>query len=222
LGLDADPVAVDALLGQDRLLAPLVARTPGIRVAGAVDGFEIAVRAVVGQQVSVAGARTVAAALVRAAGAPLERPVPPLTHAFPTAESVARAARERPDAFAMPASRRRTLAALADAVAAGDLDLDAAADPRELETRLRRIDGVGPWTSAYVAMRALGHPDAFLPTDLGVRRAIAALGGAADAREIAAMAERWRPWRAYAVAHLWRADVRAGARIDARPSCHVA
>jgi AraC family transcriptional regulator, regulatory protein of adaptative response / DNA-3-methyladenine glycosylase II len=217
LGLDADPVAVDTMLGEDRLLAPLVAATPGIRVPGAVDGFEIAVRAVIGQQVSVAGARTVAGALVRAAGSPLRGPVLPLTHTFPSAEAIARCARDMPGVFAMPASRRRTLAALADAVVAGELAIDAAADPEQLQAALESIAGIGPWTAAYVVMRAAGHPDAFLPTDLGIRRAVAALGEPAEPRSVALLAERWRPWRAYAVAHLWRFDAaRAAGEATAR------
>jgi AraC family transcriptional regulator of adaptative response / DNA-3-methyladenine glycosylase II len=203
LNLDADPVAVDAALAADPLLRPLVARTPGLRVPGAADGFELAVRAVIGQQVSVAGARTVAAGLVRAAGEPIPNPILPVTHTFPAPEALASLAARRPEAFAMPATRRRTLAALAQAVADGSLAIDPGAEPRELEAQLLAIPGVGAWTAAYVAMRALGDPDAFLPTDLGVRRAMARLGELDDARTVATLAERWRPWRAYAVAHLW-------------------
>jgi len=203
LNLDADPVAVDHALGSDPLLAPLVARTPGLRVPGAADGFELAVRAVVGQQVSVAGARTVLGALVRSAGARLENPVLPITHSFPTPEALARLAVDEPAAFPMPSSRRRALAGLAEAVAAGDLALDPGADPDALRTGLLGLHGVGPWTAAYVGMRALGDPDAFLPTDLGVRRALAQLGQASDPASVGRLAERWRPWRAYAVAHLW-------------------
>jgi len=215
LNLEADPAAVDGLLGEDALLGPLVARTPGIRVPGAVDGFEIAMRAVVGQQVSVAGARTVVGELVRVAGEPLRRPAPPLTHTFPSAQAIARAARENPAAFAMPASRRRALAALADAVATGELTIDPVADPQELQADLRRLPGIGPWTAAYVSMRAAGDPDAFPSGDLGVMRAMAALGETADARNVLRLAERWRPWRAYAVAHLWRFEAAELARPPA-------
>ncbi len=203
LNLDADPVAVDEALGSDPLLAPLVSRTPGLRMPGAVDGFELAVRAVVGQQVSVAGARTVAGTLVRAAGKPLENPCLPLTHAFPSPAALAELAQDNPAAFAMPATRRRTLAGLAHAVADGELDLDPGADPRELERRLLELPGVGPWTASYIAMRALGDPDAFLPTDLGVRHALAHLSQPEDRASVLTLAERWRPWRAYAVGHLW-------------------
>jgi AraC family transcriptional regulator of adaptative response / DNA-3-methyladenine glycosylase II len=202
--LDADPLAVDEVLGADRLLRPLVASAPGLRVPGAVDGFELAVRAVVGQQVSVPGARTVAGALVRAAGEPLRDPHEQLTHTFPAPEALAELARREPAAFAMPASRRQTLAALADAVAAEQIDLAPGADPVELERALLALPGVGPWTAGYVAMRALGDPDAFIASDLGVRRSIARLGEADEVRALTARAERWRPWRAYAVAHLWR------------------
>jgi len=206
LGLDADPQAVDAQLGEDPLLAPLVAGTPGLRVPGAVDGFELAVRAVAGQQVSLAGARTVLARLVRAAGAPLASPELPLTHAFPPAAAIERLASAGHAAFAMPGARRRTLAALAGAVAAGELTIDAAADPQRLAAGLRAIGGIGPWTAGYVAMRAAADPDVFLARDLGVRRGLAALGEPTDARAAERLAERWRPWRSYATMHLWRAD----------------
>jgi AraC family transcriptional regulator of adaptative response / DNA-3-methyladenine glycosylase II len=197
LNLDADPVAVDAVLGQDPLLGPLVASAPGLRMPGSVDGFELAVRAVIGQQVSVAAARTVAARLIRVAGRPLRNPTLPVTHAFPEPEALADLAQRRPEAFPMPAARRRTIAALARAIA------HPGADPQEVRAGLLELPGIGPWTAGYVAMRGLGDPDAFLAGDLGVRHALAALGAASDARGAAALAERWRPWRAYAVAHLW-------------------
>ncbi|HWH11836.1 MAG TPA: AlkA N-terminal domain-containing protein [Solirubrobacteraceae bacterium] len=216
LNLDADPVAVDQALGADPLLGPLVARTPGLRVPGAADGFELAVRAVVGQQVSVAGARTVLGALVRAAGQRLDDPVLPITHAFPTPEALARLAADVPAAFPMPGSRRRALAALAEAVAAGDLALDPGADPDALQSGLLDLPGIGPWTAAYVGMRALGDPDAFLATDLGVRRALDQLGHASDPGSVSRLAEHWRPWRAYAVAHLWAAEPQPH-RSDAQP-----
>jgi AraC family transcriptional regulator of adaptative response / DNA-3-methyladenine glycosylase II len=144
-----------------------------------VDGGEIAVRAVLGQQVSLAAAATHAARLVAAVGEPLAAPLGGVTHLFPTREAVAGA----PDAaMAMPAARRRTLRALAG------VPLD----------ELRSLPGVGPWTQSYVAMRALRDRDAFLPTDLGVRHALPGV------RDVAALAERWRPFRAYAVIQLWR------------------
>jgi AraC family transcriptional regulator, regulatory protein of adaptative response / DNA-3-methyladenine glycosylase II len=202
LDLDADPVAADAHLAADPLLRPLVESVPGRRLPGAVDGPEIAVRAVLGQQVSVPGARTLAGRLVRAHGEPLALPDPALTHVFPTADALAAA---DPASLPMPASRARALTTMAAALAAGDVVLDPGADRDEAERSLLALPGIGPWTASYVRMRALGDPDAFLPGDLGVRHALAALG-ADDAR-----AERWRPWRAYAVQHLSASPGAAGA-----------
>ncbi|HEX6027219.1 MAG TPA: AlkA N-terminal domain-containing protein [Solirubrobacter sp.] len=171
--LDAPVDEIAAVLGRDRKLR----FTLGRRVPGAVDGYEIAVRAVLGQQISVAAAATHAARLVAVAGEPVAEPRGTVTHVFPTAEAIAAA----PDsAFAMPARRRETLRSLAGT------PLD------ELIT----LPGIGPWTQAYVAMRALRDRDAWLPTDLGVRHALARIGHDGDA-------ERWRPFRAYAVMHLW-------------------
>jgi AraC family transcriptional regulator, regulatory protein of adaptative response / DNA-3-methyladenine glycosylase II len=212
LDLDADPEAVDAALGEDPALRRLVRSVPGRRVPGAVDGFELAVRAVVGQQVSVSGARAVAARLVATAGQPLvatARPVadagtpPAPSHAFPAPAALA----EAPDsAFAMPASRRDALRQLAAAVAGGRLTIDAGADPDEVSEQLLGLRGIGPWTVAYVRMRALGDPDAFLPTDLGVRRGLARLGYPGDPVGAERTAARWRPWRAYATTHLWATE----------------
>ncbi len=191
LDLDADPAAVDAVLAADPALAASVAAEPGVRTPRAVDGFEIAVRAIVGQQVSVAAARTVLGRLAAAVS----------PGRFPQAAEVADAA---DPAFAMPAARRRTLRALASAVAAGELELDGAADRDDTERRLLALPGIGPWTAGYIALRALGDPDVFLATDLGVRRGAAALGLPAGAGELADYAARWRPWRSYALIRLWR------------------
>ena len=191
--LDADPASVDDVLGQDPLLAPSVARHPGLRVPGAVDGFELVVRAVLGQQVSVAAARTFAGRLVQRCGTPLQTPSGSLTHLFPTAAQVASAPL---DGLGLTGSRVTTLRAAADAVAGGALVLDPTADREATRARLAAIPGIGPWTVDYVAMRALGDPDAFPATDLVVRRA---LDGTAPARS-----DRWRPWRAYAAMHLWQ------------------
>jgi len=203
LNLDADPVAVDSVLGRDELLGALVAARPGMRMPGAADGFELAVRAVVGQQVSLAAARTVAGRLVRAAGRPLRNPTLPVTHTFPSPEALAELARRQPAAFSMPGARRQTIAVLAEAVAGGEVSIDPGADPEAVHSGLLALPGIGPWTAGYVAMRALGNPDAFPAGDLGVRHALRALGGPADAAGAARLAERWRPWRASAVAHLW-------------------
>ena len=178
LDLDADPVAVDAVLAADEALAPDVAKEPGVRVPGAVDGFEMAVRAVVGQQISVVGARRILARLVATASPlPAAQATTPTggtaLRGFPTADEVAAAPDE---AFAMPVARRRTLRALAEAVATGSLSLDPGVDREQTYGALLALPGIGPWTVQYVAMRALGDPDVLLPTDLGVRRGAVALG----------------------------------------------
>jgi AraC family transcriptional regulator, regulatory protein of adaptative response / DNA-3-methyladenine glycosylase II len=200
LDLDADPVAVDAVLGRDEALAPHVARAPGRRVPRTVDGPEFAVRAVLGQQVSTAAARTHAARLVRAHGEPVHDPAGGLTHLFPSAEALAAL---DPAALAMPASRRTTLTSLVGALADGGLDLDVGGDWQEARARLAALPGVGPWTVESVAMRALGDPDAFLPTDLGTRNAARELGLPSTPAAFVKRAEVWRPWRAYAVQYLW-------------------
>src|SRR3954453_2455580 len=199
LALDADPVAVDDVLSADPLLAPLVSRRPGIRVPGTVDAFELAVRAVLGQQVSVGAARTFAARLVAQCGKPLDAPRGSLTHSFPTAETLA----DHPlDGVGLTGSRAASLRALADAVASGRVSLDATADREQARAALLALPGIGPWTGEYIAMRALRDPDAFPATDLVLRRAL----GTSTVR-----AESWRPWRAYAAMHLWQSsDPRSG------------
>jgi AraC family transcriptional regulator, regulatory protein of adaptative response / DNA-3-methyladenine glycosylase II len=211
LDLDADPVAVSDALGDDPLIGAVVRADPGRRVPGAADGFELAVRAVVGQQVSVAGARTVAGRLVHAAGDRLPGQDGIVTHLFPTPAALAELAERDPGAFAMPAGRRRALGALAGAVATGDVVIDPGADPRELRRSLVALPGIGPWTAEYVALRALRDPDAFMPTDLGLRRAAASLGLPDDPARLTALTEAWRPWRSYAMAHLWSLPAAAAA-----------
>jgi len=203
LDLDADPVAVfDALQG-DPLLGPMVRANPGARVPGAADGFELAVRAVIGQQVSVTGARTVAGRLVAAAGEPLPDVIEGVTHLFPTPGALIALAETDPALFSMPANRRRALVALAQAVEDGTVVIDPGADPQELRASLVALPGIGPWTAEYVAMRALRDPDAFMPTDLGIIRAARGLGLSDDPKHLAQLTEAWRPWRSYAMAHLW-------------------
>ncbi len=199
LDLDADPVSVDAHLGEDPTLAPLVRERPGTRVPGSVDGAETAIRAVLGQQVSVAGARTLATRLVSGYGHELPETLAKdrLTHLFPEPADLARAGLE--DAR-LPRARREALRGLAGVLADEDVALDSGVDRLETERRLLEAPGIGPWTASYIAMCALGDPDAFLPTDLGVRHAVSRLGYRDDAESLA---ERWRPWRAYAVQHLW-------------------
>jgi AraC family transcriptional regulator of adaptative response / DNA-3-methyladenine glycosylase II len=180
--IDADPDAVAAVLRADPLLRPLVDARPGLRVPGIVDGWELAVRAVLGQQVSVAAARTLAARLVERFGEPLARPRGAVTRGFPAPDLI----RDAPDdAFAMPRSRIDTLRRVAA--------LAAQTDPAPDE--LLALPGIGPWTAGYVALRR-GDADVWLPTDAGVLRALRALGATPDP-------ERWRPYRSYAVMHLW-------------------
>ena len=200
LDLDCDPDAVTGALGSDPLIGPLVRAAPGRRVAGHVDGAELAARAVLGQQVSVAGAVTHTARLVSAYGEPLSEPVAGVTHLFPASEALAGA---DPEAMAMPRSRARALIGLARALANGELVLDAGADREQVLCRLLALPGIGPWTASYVAMRALRDPDAFLPSDLGVRRALERLGEDGRPASAARLAERWRPYRAYGLQYLW-------------------
>jgi len=200
LDLDADPVAVADTLGRDPLLADLVRAVPGRRSPGAVDGAELAVRAVLGQGITVAAARTLAARLVAAHGTPLAAPRGGITHLFPAPAGLAAV---DPATLPGPATRRAALHGLAEALAAGDLRLDTGADRMDAARRLRAIRGIGPWTVAYVAMRAHADPDVFLPGDVALRHAVTRRGAPGDPRAMAALAARWRPWRSYAVHHLW-------------------
>ncbi|MBA0052095.1 DNA-3-methyladenine glycosylase 2 family protein [Streptomyces sp. AJS327] len=193
--LDADPYAVAERLSGGAL-APVLDAVPGLRSPGAADPAELAVRAVLGQQVSVGAARTLAGRLVAAYGKPLAAPAGGLTNLFPASETLAEAPLEE---LGMPDSRRRALRAVAAALAAGTVQLGPGADREEASRGLRALPGVGPWTAGYVRMRALGDPDVFLPADAGVRHGLTALGLAAPA------SERWRPWRSYAVHCLWHA-----------------
>lgn len=205
--LDARPDAVAGHLSRDRRLAASLRRHPGLRVPGAFDGFEAAVRIVLGQQVTVKAATTVASRLVAALGEPLETPFPGLRLLAPTPAALLAAGEGRLAALGMPGARARTLLGLARATAAGDLVLDRAAGPEAL-ARLRALPGVGEWTAQVLALRALGDPDAFPASDLAVMRAL----GAASPREAEARSARWRPWRSYAVLHLWTGLADAAAR----------
>jgi AraC family transcriptional regulator of adaptative response / DNA-3-methyladenine glycosylase II len=253
LDLDADPVAVDGVLADDPVFAESVRKEPGVRVPRAVDGFEVAMRAIIGQQVSVAGAITVLGRITHAAyrfpfgGAP---EVPEPGNAGPESDRAADADAEGSDArgaearggdarstnarsgdarggdafgaglrpfpsatavaslpdgaFAMPAARRNTIRALAGAIAADDLHLDPGADRVSTEETLTSIPGIGPWTASYIAMRALGDPDVFLPSDLAIRRAARNAGLPDRPASLGQRARRWSPWRSYAVVRLWR------------------
>ena len=200
LDLDADPVAVDEALGADPCLAPLVAAAPGRRVPRTVDADELALRTVLGQQVSTAAARTHAARLVRAEGTRVDDPGGGLSHLFPSAERVAAV---DPSTLALPQARRRTLLGLARALASGDVVLDPGADRREARARLLALPGIGPWTAQTVAMRGLGDPDAFLESDLGVREAARRLGLPTTPGALVRASAAWAPWRSYATQHLW-------------------
>jgi len=200
LDLDADPQTIDESLCADPVLAPLVAAAPGRRVPRTAEPEQFAIRAVLGQQVSTAAARTHAARLVRAHGDPIEDPAGGLTHLFPTARSLTGL---DPTSLALPTARRETLLRLVATLASGELDLRDPADTSECRQKLYEIKGFGPWTVESIAMRALGDPDAFLPGDLGVRQAARRLGLPERPAELTARAHRWRPWRAYAVQHLW-------------------
>ncbi len=191
--LDADPTVIDAALARDRTLRPLVRARRGIRVPGATDPFEVSVRAVLGQQISVASATTFAGRLVEKFGTP----VPGigalgLTHLFPDAETLAGADLTQ---IGLTKARARTISGLAEAVASGALELERGRDLDDSVAKLQALSGFGPWTAQYVAMRAFGERDAFPATDLGLRHALG--------DDPAARAEAWRPWRAYAAIHIW-------------------
>ena len=212
LDLDADPAAVDTTLAGDPALAPLVARTPGLRVPGTVDPHEIVVRAIVGQQISVAAARTHLSRLAAGAGTPYASAVPGLTRLFPTPAQVAASAA---DHLRLPARSLATVVDTARALDDGSLAVGVGDDGAELRAALVARRGIGPWTAAYVAMRVLRDPDAWLDGDVALLAGAAAAGvdhglpadapRAARSRALAAHAERWAPWRSYAAMHLWRA-----------------
>lgn len=205
LDLDADPVSIDEVLSQDTRLAPLVAAGPGRRVPRTVDPHEFAIRAVIGQQVSTAAARTHAARLVAAHGDEVVDTEGSLTHAFPTVESLCEM---DPSSLAFPNSRRKTLTTLVKALRDGDVVLEIGSDWDEVRASLHQLPGFGPWTVESVTMRALGDPNAFLGNDLGVIKAASALG-LPDKIALIRWSNKWSPWRAYAVQYLWAATPHA-------------
>ena len=198
LDADCDPVSVADHFAGDRVIGPLSRTHPGLRVPGQVDGDETAVRTVIGQQVSVAGACTVTGQLVAAHGRQVTTSVPGLTHLFPRAAVLAGL---DPALLPMPRSRGRALVGLCNALAAGEIVLDRGADRGSVRDAMLALPGIGPWTADYVAMRALAHPDIFLPTDIGVRNALVGLGH--EPAATTARAAEWSPWRSYALLHLW-------------------
>lgn len=197
LDADCDPVQVAAALADDPVLRPLVERRPGLRVPGHVDGAEVAVRAVLGQQVSVAAARTLAARLVTSYGEPLDLAGDHrVTWLFPDPSVLAGL---DPAALALPRTRAKGLLALCQALTQGDVMLDRSGDRTQVRKALLDIPGIGPWTADYIALRALGDPDVILATDLGLRRAASRLG----IDDLRAASAAWRPWRSYAQLQLW-------------------
>ncbi|MGD9960836.1 AlkA N-terminal domain-containing protein [Nocardioides sp.] len=195
---DCDPVAVDDHFAGDPVIGPLARATPGLRVPGQVEGNETAVRTVIGQQVSVVGACTVTSRLVQSYGRAVATTIPGLTHLFP---DVSRLATLDAEDLPMPRSRGRALIAVSAALAGGKLALDRGPDRDDVRRALLELPGIGPWTADYLALRALAHPDVFLPTDIGVRNALTGLGH--EPAAVIATSEAWRPWRSYALMHLW-------------------
>jgi AraC family transcriptional regulator of adaptative response / DNA-3-methyladenine glycosylase II len=209
--LAADPALVAAGLQSDALLRPLVRRRPGIRIPGTWDAFECAARAVLGQQVTVAAARTLAGRLVERAGEPVATAVAGLARLFPTPQALVAA---NLDGLGLTGARIAALKSLAQAVIEGRVAFGRPAE--EVVARLVELPGIGEWTAQYIALRALGEPDAFLGADLVVRRMAAGGGTALTAKELDRRAEAWRPWRGYAVMHLWCAAGNRDERGDAR------
>lgn len=200
LDLDADPVAIDAVLGSDVILRPSVVASPGTRLPGAFDGFATTVLAILAQGVTLASARTLAGRIARTYGAAIDVGDPVIVRRFPDSEVLAGADLST---TGLAGRRAATIRSVAAAVADGRLELESPADPAATLATLRAIPGIGPWTTGYVALRVLGDRDAFPSDDAAVRAAFRRLGLPSDPRSIAARAETWRPWRGYALAHLW-------------------
>jgi AraC family transcriptional regulator, regulatory protein of adaptative response / DNA-3-methyladenine glycosylase II len=203
--LSARPEIIGARLAQDSRLAGLVARRPGLRVPGACDGFEMAMRAILGQQITVKAATTIAGRLVRAFGEPIATPIPGLDRLCPTPERIAQVRVERIAALGIIRQRAASLIALAREVHSGRLVLEAGADPERTIAQLIDLPGIGSWTAHYIAMRALRWTDAFPKEDIAVRRAL----GGVKAAQAEAAADAWRPWRSYAILHLWQGGASA-------------
>ncbi len=199
LDLDARPDVIGGQLRGDPLIAPLTKRTPGLRLPGAFDGFELAVRAILGQRVSVKGATTLATRLAQAMGERIETPYPTLDRLAPTAERLADVKESKLKSLGISPPRAAAIRALARSVARGELRLAAGVDPQSTVEALQRLPGVGPWTAQYIVMRAGRWPDALPDGDLGLLKA----AKASSPRALARRAEAWRPWRAYAAMFLW-------------------
>ena len=216
LDADSDPAPVADVLIRDPLLEGSVRPRPGLRVPGAPDGDELALRTVLGQQVSLAAANRLAGHLTALAGVdlPADLSVPGVTRAFPTASAVASV---DPADLPLPRSRARAVVRLAEALTTGEVTLDRSVDRADVRGALLGLPGIGPWTADYVRMRALGDPDVFLADDAAARRVAGAMSAELARRPaLAAKAETWRPWRSYALMHLW-ADALAVPQLSARP-----
>jgi AraC family transcriptional regulator of adaptative response / DNA-3-methyladenine glycosylase II len=200
--LSARPDVIGAQLARDPLLSKSVRQRPGLRVPGAFDGFELALRAILGQQVSVKSATTIAARLVNAFGEPMDTPHDGLTHLTPLPARIAATTLDDIASLGIVRSRAQSIIALAQASESGDLLLEPGVSPEATVQQLVALPGIGPWTAQYIAMRALRWPDGFPKEDLIVRKRL----GGITARRAAERAEAWRPWRSYAVLHLWRAE----------------
>jgi AraC family transcriptional regulator of adaptative response / DNA-3-methyladenine glycosylase II len=200
--LDADPQAIGAALSADARLRPLLQRRPGLRVPSGWDGFEIAVRAIIGQQISVAGARTLASRLSQKFGRPLSAPFAiGLDHLFPTPDALADADLA---AIGLTRARAETVRTVARALLDGRVDFRPERTLDDFTARWVALPGIGPWTAHYIALRALGHPDAFPADDLVLQRAVPNDGSRMSAKTLAARSDAWRPWRAYSVIQLWK------------------
>ncbi len=198
LDLDADPEAVDEALSQDKRMRPVILKNAGSRIPRTVDEAEMAVRTVIGQQISTAAARTHGARLAQAGGTTIEDPGGGITHLFPTVDQLAQI---DPSILKMPEARRRSFMSLVHALADESVVLDAGADWWRAREQLQALPGIGPWTVEMIALRALGDPDAFPSTDMGVVKAARRLGITGDVGAYAH--DKWRPWRSYAVQYLW-------------------
>jgi AraC family transcriptional regulator of adaptative response / DNA-3-methyladenine glycosylase II len=200
LDLDADPEAVVDFLGTDHDLAPLVAKQPGQRIPRTVDEHELAIRAVIGQQVSMKAARTHCARIVTAYGSVISDPVGELTHVFPSVDQLTELDES---VLAFPKSRQRSIIGLIQALASGAVTLSPGADWQRARQQLLALPGIGSWTTEVIAMRGLGDPDAFPVADGGIRSAAKSLGLPTDIRSLTDRSSAWRPWRSYATQHLW-------------------
>jgi AraC family transcriptional regulator of adaptative response / DNA-3-methyladenine glycosylase II len=198
--LTARPDLITAHLLQDKTLKAAVKKNPGLRVPGAFDGFELVIRAILGQQITVKAATTIACRFADAFGEKFETPFPGLTRLSPLASRVSRASVDDVAKLGIVSARSKTIIAIAQAFHSGSLKLDAGANPDTTIAQLVALPGIGPWTAHYIAMRALRWPDAFPKEDIAVRNNL----GGVSAKQAEELSQAWRPWRSYAVMHVWR------------------